>query len=131
MFWEYHSSAKVEHYQPVSTSFHPCQMRFRVMTPTASDAASTNSETAAAKASLLGLTSSALSASEAEWEEDSLDGRNQIGRSNGGAASSRNSRARAAAAAAAAGFGDYTSVSHCQTAKNFHLSAGWPTTSDT
>ena len=121
MFWEYHSSAKVEHYQPVSTSFHPCQMRFRVMTPTASDAASTNSETAAAKASLLGLTSSALSASEAEWEEDSLDGRNQIGRS-------RNSRARATAAA---GFGDYTSVSHCQTAKNFHLSAGWPTTSDT
>ena len=83
-------------------------MRFRVMTPTASDAASTISENAAAgaKASLLGLTTSALSASEAEWEEDSLDGRNHIGRSNGGIGS-RNGRARVANA----GFGDYTSVS--------------------
>ena len=83
-------------------------MRFRVMTPTASDAASTISENAGpggAKASLLGLTTSALSASEAEWEEDSLDGRNHIGRSNGGVGGgSRNGRARV-------GFGDYTSVS--------------------
>ena len=73
--------------------FHPTQMRFRVMTPTASDAASTISENAGAKASLLGLTTSALTASEAEWEEDSLDGRNHIGRSNGGI-SSKNGRAR-------------------------------------
>ena len=87
-------------------------MRFRVMTPTASDAASTISENAGggggAKASLLGgLTTSALSASEAEWEEDSLDGgRNHIGgRSNGGVGvgggGSRNGRA------ARVGFGDY------------------------
>ena len=55
------------------------------------------------KASLLGLTTSALSASEAEWEEDSLDGRNHIGRSNGGVGN-RNGRARV-------GFSDYTSVS--------------------
>ena len=81
-------------------------MRFRVMTPTASDAASTISENAGAKASLLGLTTSALSASEAEWEEDSLNGRNHIGRSNGGIGS-RNGRARVANA----GFGDCTSVS--------------------
>ena len=84
-------------------------MRFRVMTPTASDAASTISENAGAKASLLGLTTSALTASEAEWEEDSLDGRNHIGRSNGGVGGGggRNGRARVANA----GFGDYTSVS--------------------
>ena len=94
-------------------------MRFRVMTPTASDAASTISENAAAagaggaKASLLGLTTSALSASEAEWEEDSLDGRNHIGRSNGGVGGSRNGRARV-------GFGDYTSVSanRCALSRN-------------
>ena len=95
-------------------------MRFQVMTPTASDAASTISENAAAagaggaKASLLGLTTSALSASEAEWEEDSLDGRNHIGRSNGGVVGSRNNgRARV-------GFGDYTSVSanRCALSRN-------------
>ena len=65
-----------------------------VMTPTTSDAASTISEnTGGAKTSLLGLTTSALSAWEAMWEEDSLDGRNHIGRSNGGI-SSKNGRAR-------------------------------------